>query len=304
MSSLLEKLAAHGQDHLIKALESLTSEKERQILQHDLESIDYEEMLGSFKRSTRTPDSKSLTNGHQDQALKSLDERMEPIEDDLCGSINKASSEELDTYRKTSMAHISDGHVGVLLLAGGQGTRLGVPYPKGMYDIGLPSGKTLYQIQVERILRLEKMAEESTGKKGNIYMYVMTSEHTKKPTEEFFAKHNYFGSQKEKIIFFEQRMIPCFDFDGKIILETSTKVARAPDGNGGLYWALKNEGILHHMEDHGVQFLHVYCVDNVLVKVADPIFMGYCISKGAESGKSEKSGPLNRSFNQSFWDRK
>ena len=162
----------------------------------------------------------------------------------------------------------------------------GVPYPKGMYDIGLPSGKTLYQIQVERILRLEKMAQNATEaeNKGNIFMYVMTSEHTKKPTEEFFEKHKYFGSDKSKIIFFEQRMIPCFDFDGKIILESPTKIARAPDGNGGLYWALKNESILDHMEENKVCYLHVYCVDNVLVKVADPIFMGYCIEKGAESG--------------------
>ena len=156
-----------------------------------------------------------------------------------------------------------------------------------MYNIGLPSGKTLYQIQVERILRLEKMAQSFTGAEdvGNgIYMYVMTSEHTKKPTEEFFAKHDYFGSRKDKIIFFEQRMIPCFDFEGKIILETPTKISRAPDGNGGLYWALKNEGILEHMEQKNVQYLHVYCVDNVLVKVADPVFMGYCIEKGAEAG--------------------
>ena len=116
-------------------------------------------------------------------------------------------------------------------------------------------------------------------------MYVMTSEHTKQPTEEFFQKHNYFGLNKERIVFFEQRMIPCFDFDGKVILASPTKIARAPDGNGGLYWALKHEGILEHMEQKQVKYLHVYCVDNVLVKVADPIFMGYCIEKAAESGK-------------------
>ena len=150
------------------------------------------------------------------------------------------------------------------------------------------------------------MAKDATGQPGEIIMYgkknrvpkmklaemikhflfsVMTSEHTKQPTEEFFEKHDYFGMKKDKIVFFEQRMIPCFDFNGKIILENPTKIARAPDGNGGLYWALKNEGILSHMEEKKIQYLHVYCVDNVLVKVADPVFMGFCIEKGAESGE-------------------
>ena len=128
------------------------------------------------------------------------------------------------------------------------------------------------------------MAAEATGNQGNIIMYIMTSEHTKQPTEEFFKAHDYFGLRESNIVFFEQRMIPCFDFDGRIILESNTAVARAPDGNGGLYWALKHEQILQHMESNNVKYLHVYCVDNVLVKVADPIFMGYCIQKGAESG--------------------
>lgn len=128
------------------------------------------------------------------------------------------------------------------------------------------------------------MAKDRTGKLGHIIMYVMTSEHTKRPTEEFFLKHDYFGMRKENIVFFEQRMIPCFDFNGKIILASATKVARSPDGNGGLYWALKHEGILLHMERTGIAYLHAYCVDNVLVKVADPVFVGYCIDKGAESG--------------------
>ena len=70
-----------------------------------------------------------------------------------------------------------------------------------------------------------------------------------------------------QVVFFEQRMIPCFEMNGKIILETRSKVSRAPDGNGGLYWALRHEKVLEHMKSTGVKYLHVYCVDNVLVKV-------------------------------------
>ena len=80
-----------------------------------------------------------------------------------------------------------------------------------MYDIGLPSGKTLYQIQAERILRVQEMAKKVTGEEGLIPMYIMTSEHTKQPTTEFFKKHNYFGLSEQQLHIFEQRTIPSFD---------------------------------------------------------------------------------------------
>ena len=80
-----------------------------------------------------------------------------------------------------------------------------------MYDIGLPSSKTLYQIQVERILKVQEMAKRLTGQNGQIPMYVMTSEHTKQPTIEFFKKHEYFGMEENQLNIFEQRTIPAFD---------------------------------------------------------------------------------------------
>ena len=147
----------------------------------------------------------------------------------VCGSVVTSSPATLAQYSDTALTAASQGRVGVLLLAGGQGTRLGVPYPKvrllvcavrrykhhlqGMYDIGLPSGKTLYQIQMERILRLEELSRRLTGVAGRIQMYIMTSEATKEPTQAFLEKNGYFGLCRDQVTIFEQRVIPAFDME-------------------------------------------------------------------------------------------
>lgn len=112
----------------------------------------------------------------------------------------------------------------------------------------------------------------------------MTSGPTRAPTESFFKENNYFGLQEKDVIFFEQGVLPAFTNDGKIILEDKDKISVAPDGNGGVYAALRVSGVLADMEKRGVEFIHAYCVDNCLVKVADPVFLGYCIRKKAMCG--------------------
>ena len=265
------KLTAAGQEHLLQFWEELDTD-EKQALYNELSELDLDEVLEYFQR----------TVAEMSSAGEKLDDKMQPLTESQCGSMAASTDSELAQYESLSLEEISKSHVGILLLAGGQGTRLGTSYPKGMYDVGLPSSKTLFQLQAERIRSLEMLAERKTGVKGAITWYIMTSASTIQPTLDFFAKNQYFGLKKENVVVFQQGTLPCFTFEGKMILGAKHKLSIAPDGNGGLYRALRREGILDDMKSKGIQFIQLYCVDNILVKVGDPLFMGYCLSKDAE----------------------
>lgn len=280
--SVLRLLKKYDQEHVIKFWDKL-DERERKILLDDICEINIPEVVGMFR--------KTVENINADQ--QKLDNRMNPIPAELYGAVNRSSGELLTKYEQIGLEQISQGRVGVLLMAGGQGTRLGVSYPKGMYDIGLPSHKSLYRIQGERIRRLISLASKKYGSCKGLPWFIMTSEHTMEPTRKYFKENDFFGLDGNNILFFEQYMLPAFTFDGKIIMESTYKISKSPDGNGGIYKALRDRNILDEMKRLGVQYLHAHSVDNILVKVADPIFIGYCIIKNAECGAKvvEKAYP-------------
>ena len=191
-------------------------------------------------------------------------------------------------YRR-GLEALKAGECAVVTLAGGQGTRLGSSAPKGCYSIGLPSGASLFQIQAERILRLQKIAEMSSP----LHWFIMTSQPTYKDTVEFFKNNNFFGLERDQVTFFNQGVLPAFDLEGKLLLTAKGKLSVAPDGNGGIYKALDREGVLRKMNELGIKYVHMYCVDNCLVKVGDPSFIGACIEAQTDCAAKcvEKTDP-------------
>lgn len=281
IETLRKHLKKFGQEHLLKFWDEI-DEKQRQQLKYEIDELNLSELHSFIERV-----------GTKSDITEKLDDKLRPIEESQFLSIRSTSSKLIEQYESTGFEQISNGHVGVLLMAGGQGTRLGFPHPKGMYDVGLPSKKTLFQIQAERIRTLERLAFRKFGKNGKIIWYIMTSEHTMEPTEAFFKQHNYFGLDGNNVVMFEQGSLPCFEFGGKILLDDKHNISKAPDGNGGIYRALKTQGILDDMVQRGILYLHAHSVDNILIKVADPVFVGYCVQQNSDCAAKvvEKSQP-------------
>lgn len=154
----VEKLKAdlkeHGQEHTLKFWNELDEEQQARFYD-DLRSID----LAKTNRSFTT----TMENAENHVGEKK-DERIKPMPPAQIGNVAKAGKNR-KIWEERGLQEIGESKVAVLLLAGGQGTRLGVPYPKGMYDVGLPSGKTLYQLQAERIVKLQELASKTSGKK-------------------------------------------------------------------------------------------------------------------------------------------
>lgn len=300
IGQLSARYEAASQGHVLKFWSKLDPAAQK-ALAGQLEALDIERVNRMYEKATAGEATLSDPTAQF--------EVIEPIPKDATDSV-VGNLEKKQEWSRIGLKSISNGQVGVLLLAGGQGTRLGSSAPKGCYDIGLPSHKSLFQYQAERIARLQHLAEQEYNMPvGSVIIpwYVMTSRATRHDTKEFFKQNSYFGLAPTDVIFFEQGLLfpglrstpvyhgcwigtlPCLTMDGKVLMETSSRVAVAPDGNGGVYAAIRaplsldnSNSVLSDLQKRGILYVHAYCVDNCLVRVADPIFLGYGIQKRAD----------------------
>ena len=181
-------------------------------------------------------------------------------------------------FEKIGVEAIKAGKVAAVLLAGGMGTRLGVDGPKGAYNIGIT--KPLYIFEQQ----MKNLAEVNAKCGVFVPLYIMTSDKNNDATVSFWKEHNYFGYPESDVKFFKQDMAPAVDYDGKIFLETKDTPALSPNGNGGWFGSMKRAGLVDDLKKRGVEWLNIYAVDNVLQRIADPVFVGATIDSGVNCG--------------------
>ena len=269
LASLREKYEKAGQDHVFSFYDELDIASKAAL---------FSQLQGFDPNRINVLADKALHPPKQEETKQSS---IEPLPAEALASLLESNDEEIEKWYKAGLDLVADNKVAVVLMAGGQGTRLGSSDPKGCFDIGLPSKKSLFQLQGERIAKIQELAQKQKGtdKAVAVPWYVMTSGPTRKPTQKFFEDNNYFGLPKENVVIFEQGVLPCISNEGKILMESKSRVAVAPDGNGGIYQALITSEARGDMRKRGVQHIHAYCVDNCLVKVADPVFIGLSAAK-------------------------
>ncbi len=251
-----QKLEKYGQQHLLKYYEEL-SQEQKQALLEQIEMTDMSILEACHHREEMTQ--KGVISP---LAAMQLDE----IE------ANKES------FTATGLEAIRAGKVGAVLLAGGMGTRLGSDDPKGMYNVGLTRNLYIFECLINNLMDVVKQAG------AWVPLFVMTSDKNHEATVGFLKEHAYFGYSAEHIHFFKQEMAAATDYEGKIYLEEKGKLSTSPNGNGGWFISLKNAGLLDLVHDKGIEWINVFAVDNVLQRIADPVFVGATIQKNCVVG--------------------
>ena len=257
---LLHRLTRHHQEHVLAGWDDL-SVGERESLVAQLAGIDLAELDALYRR--------------KDEPHTLLPPR------DRIAPLPPTASAATAAERARGEEALRRGEVAALLVAGGQGSRLGFDKPKGMYPVGPVSRASLFQVHAEKVLALSRRY----GKP--VPLLVMTSPATHDDTEAYFREHRSFGLSEKDVFFFQQGTMPSLDFaTGKLLLEKRGRVFLSPNGHGGTLTALSESGLLADMKARGIKHVFYFQVDNPLVKICDPDFLGRHVA--AESEVSSK----------------
>lgn len=262
-------LIKHDQLHLLKYYDKLTEEQQANLLAQ-ISSVNWHLL-------------ELLQNRQDTETVKG---KLEPLGALEVSEIEKRKEE----FTQIGIEALKAQKVGAVLLAGGQGTRLGFDKPKGMFNVGITKDLYIFECLIHNLM--DVVNQINTW----VPLYIMTSDKNHEDTVHFFEEKQYFGYNKDFIRFFKQDMAPSVDFNGKLLMEDKDRLSLSPNGNGGWFHSLQNAGLISHMKEIGIEWLTVFAVDNVLQRINDPAYVGAVIASGCDCGGKvvRKADPYER----------
>ena len=269
----IEILKKFGQEHIINWMNKLNDDEKNKLV-NQVVNLNIEQVVDLYNNLSKT--------------FEIGNKKIEKIP---ATDIDKLSKEEFENYKNKGIEIIKNGQYAVVTMAGGQGTRLGHKGPKGTFKVNLKDGeKYLFQIIVESL----KKANERYG--VIIPWYLMTSEENNDQTLSFLEEHNYFGYPKESVKLFKQGKAPLISTEGKLLIGKDKLIKEASDGNGSIYKSLKVNGMLDDMKEKNIQWIFVGGVDNILLKIVDPLLVGITVSQNNKIASKSviKTNPRER----------
>ena len=249
--SVATLLARAGQAHLLDGVDAVDPEIRERFLDR-LREVDWDELRRAAEPA-----------------------RVEDVEPPVVITLEERARR-VGPLRAAGEAAYRGGQVAVLMVAGGQGTRLGFPGPKGLLPLAPLSGKSIYQLQAEKVLGLSRRVG------GEVALLVLTSPATDEETRGFFERHARFGLAEDQVRVFVQGTVPSVGADGRVLLAAPGQLLENPDGHGGVFPALVESGHLERLRHEGVAYLVYLQVDNVLAPVDDPELVGLAVSERAD----------------------
>lgn len=272
LSSLKSVFEEKGQGHVFAGWGELSPDGREELLA-DCEKIDFDWIEKRWGEFSEARDAVSRLTGLEPAPVVELPRRS----GDAAKNRAAAVGEEL----------LRQGKVAAFLVAGGQGTRLGFDGPKGCFPLGPVSGKTLFQWHAEQI------RARSRRYGTPIPWYIMTSRDNDAATRKYFADNGYLGLDPGGVFFFRQGMVPTLDFSGRLLLASPSRLALNPNGHGGSLSGLRASGALDDMRGRGIEMISYFQVDNPLVTICDPVFLGWHVQGRADMSSKvlEKNAP-------------
>lgn len=248
-----EILIRYHQEHLLIFYDELDTTQKQQLV-NQICDIDFDQIFDLYEASK-------------------VDEVIPPSFIEPLSYTVKAqlTDDEIAYYEAIGTNALLQSKCASVTMAGGQGTRLGYKGPKGTFELDITPKKSLFEITCDHLKEVQKRFHIT------IPWYIMTSIYNDTATRNFFEEKNFFGYPRDAVFFFKQSQLPLIDIHGNLILEEIYKIKEVSNGNGDVFASMKQSGILDDMKKKKVEWIFFAGVDNVLLKVIDPLLLGLTI---------------------------